>query len=138
MDEYLCENERKRLKLSIFATIPTGGTANWNYEIPRAAQNVSLRVVDSSGRVVSVSNGETTRGEKTFQWDGKDQSGRPVNPGTYRLEVNASGADGQPIIGSVSRRGLITGVDLSGATPSVTIAGASVPLSSIVKIGIQS
>jgi flagellar basal-body rod modification protein FlgD len=123
---------------SSIATIPAGGTATWNYEIPRAAQEVLLRVVDSSGRIVAVASGETTRGEKLFQWDGKDQAGRAVNAGTYRLEINANGADGQPIIGSISRRGIISAVDLSGATPSVTIAGASVPLSSITKIGLQS
>jgi flagellar basal-body rod modification protein FlgD len=123
---------------SPIATITAGGNASWNYEIPRAASNVTLRVLDSAGRVVATANGETTRGEKSFQWDGKDQSGRAVSAGTYRLEVNATGADGQPIIGSISRRGIISGVDLSGATPSVTIAGASVPLSSIVKIGLQS
>jgi flagellar basal-body rod modification protein FlgD len=122
---------------SSIATIPSGGNATWNYEIPRAAASVSLRVLDSSGRVIAAANGETTRGEKAFQWDGKDQSGRDVNAGTYRLEINATGADGQPIIGSVSRRGIISAVDLSGTTPTVTIAGASVPLSSIVKIGLQ-
>jgi flagellar basal-body rod modification protein FlgD len=120
------------------ATIPAGGNATWNYEIPRAAQSVSLRVLDSSGRVVATATGEITRGEKAFQWDGKDQSGRPVGAGTYRLEINATGADGQNIPGSISRRGIISAVDLSGSTPSVTIAGASVPLSSIIKIGLQS
>jgi flagellar basal-body rod modification protein FlgD len=120
------------------AAIPVGGNATWNYEIPRDAQTVSLRVLDNSGRVIATASGQTTRGEKAFQWDGKDQSGRAVEAGTYRLEVNATGADGQPILGSVSRRGIISGVDLSGATPSVTIAGAAVPLSSIVKIGLQS
>jgi flagellar basal-body rod modification protein FlgD len=120
------------------ATIPAGGNATWNYELPRDAQTVSLRVVDSAGRVVATSSGQTTRGEKTFQWDGKDQAGRAVNAGTYRLEINAEGADGQPIIGSISRRGLISAVDLSGSTPTVTIAGASVPLASITKIGLQS
>jgi flagellar basal-body rod modification protein FlgD len=123
---------------SSVATILAGGSAAWAYEIPRSAQTVSLRVLDSNGRVVATANGETTRGEKSFRWDGKDQAGRPVNAGTYRLEINATGADGQPIIGSVSRRGIITGVDLSGSTPSVTIGGASVPLSAIVKIGLQS
>jgi flagellar basal-body rod modification protein FlgD len=120
------------------AAIAAGGNATWNYELPRAAQTVSLRVIDSSGRVVATASGETTRGEKAFQWDGKDQSGREVAAGTYRLEVNAIGGDGQPIIGSVSRRGLISAVDLSGSAPTVTIAGASVPLSSITKIGLQS
>jgi flagellar basal-body rod modification protein FlgD len=118
------------------ATIEAGGSANWNYELPRDAQDVSLRVLDSAGRVIATANGEATRGAKTFNWDGKDQSGRAVSAGTYRLEAVATGADGQSITAAVSRSGLITGVDLSGATPSVTIAGASVPLSSIVKIGV--
>ena len=121
---------------SPLATISSGCTATWNYDLPRDAQNVSLRVLDSAGRVIAIANGETTRGAKTFSWDGKDQSGRAVGGGTYRLEVNANAADGQPITTPVSRTGLITGVDLSGATPSVTLGGASVPLSSIVKIGI--
>jgi flagellar basal-body rod modification protein FlgD len=97
-----------------------------------------LRVLDSEGRVIANANGNTARGENTFAWDGKDLSGRAVASGTYRLEVSATGADGQTIAGSISRRGIITGVDLSGSTPSVTIGGASVPLSSIVKIGLQS
>jgi flagellar basal-body rod modification protein FlgD len=119
------------------ATIEAGGSTSWNYELPRNAATVSLRVLDSSGRVIATANGETTRGQKTFNWDGKDASGRAVVAGTYRLEVNASAADGQSIAGTVSRQGLITGVDLSGATPTVTIGGASVPLSAIVKIGLR-
>jgi flagellar basal-body rod modification protein FlgD len=123
---------------SSLASITTGGSASWNYELPRAAQSVSLRVLDSEGRVIANANGNTARGENSFAWDGKDLSGRSVAAGTYRLEVNATGGDGQTIAGSISRRGIITGVDLSGSTPSVTIGGASVPLSSIVKIGLQS
>lgn len=118
------------------ATIEAGGSTSWNYELPRNAQSVTLRVLDTSGRVIATANGETTKGEKTFNWDGKDSSGRAVAAGTYRLEVNASAADGQAIVGSVSRQGLISAVDLSGATPTVTIGGASVPLSAIVKIGL--
>jgi flagellar basal-body rod modification protein FlgD len=118
------------------ATIEAGGTASWNYELPRNAQAVNLRVLDSSGRVIATASGQTTRGEKTFAWDGKDASGRAVAAGTYSLELNAVAADGQVISGTVSRQGLITAVDLSGATPTVTIGGASVPLSAIVKIGL--
>jgi flagellar basal-body rod modification protein FlgD len=118
------------------ATIPAGGNATWNYEIPRDAETVTLRVLDSSGRVITSANGETTRGEKAFQWDGKDQSGRAVNAGTYTLEINATGADGRSIAGTVMRRGIVSGVDMSGSSPSVTIAGATVPLSSITKIAL--
>lgn len=118
--------------------IEAGQETSWNYDLPRNAGAVTLRVLDSSGRLVATAAGQTTRGDKTFTWDGKDQSGRPVPAGEYRLEVNASAADGQTINASISRRGLISAVDLSGATPTVTIGGASVPLSAIVRIGVAS
>jgi flagellar basal-body rod modification protein FlgD len=120
------------------ATIEAGGSTSWNYDLPRNAGAVALRVLDSSGRVVATANGQTSRGEKTFAWDGKDNSGRPVAAGTYRLEVNATTTDGQVISSTVSRQGLISAVDLSGATPTVTIGGATVPLAAIVKIGLSS
>jgi flagellar basal-body rod modification protein FlgD len=120
------------------ATIEGGGATSWNYDLQRNAGNVALRVLDASGRVIATANGETTRGEKTFNWDGKDAAGRPVAAGTYRLEVNATTSDGQVISSTVSRSGLISGVDLSGSAPTVTIGGASVPLSAIVKIGLTS
>jgi flagellar basal-body rod modification protein FlgD len=119
------------------ASIEAGGTATWSYELPRNANAVTLRVLDENGRLIATANGETTRGNRTFEWDGKDQSGRPVPAGTYRLEVNATAADGQIIGASVSRQGLITAVDLSGATPTVTLGGGTVPLSSIVRIGLE-
>jgi flagellar basal-body rod modification protein FlgD len=120
------------------AGIAAGGSATWNYNVPRNAGAVSLRVLDSAGRVIANATGETSRGDKTFNWDGKDLSGRQVAAGTYRLEVNATATDGQVISSTVSRSGLISAVDLSGATPTVTIGGASVPLSAIVKIGLTS
>lgn len=120
------------------ATIPAGGSTSWNYEIPRSAQSLTLRILDSKGLVIATAKGETSVGEKSFKWDGKNQAGQPVKSGTYRLEINATGADGQPITGTITRRGIITGVDLSGSTPSVTLNGASIPLSSITKIGPKS
>jgi flagellar basal-body rod modification protein FlgD len=118
------------------ASIKEGGVTSWNYNLPRNAASVNLRVLDSAGRVVATAIGDATKGDKTFNWDGKDQAGRPVPAGTYRLEIVANATDGQAFTGSISRRGIISAVDLSGATPTVTIDGASVPLSAIVKIGV--
>jgi flagellar basal-body rod modification protein FlgD len=117
------------------ANLPTNGTAKWTYELGGAAKSTSLRVLDSSGRVIRTIDGETTTGKKTFTWDGKDNAGRTAPAGTYSLEINSTGADGKQIASTVSMTGIIDGVDLSGTTASVTINGAKVPLSSIVKIG---
>jgi flagellar basal-body rod modification protein FlgD len=122
---------------SALAGLSSGGQATWRYELPRSATSTTLKIVDSQGRTIATKAGETTTGEKTFTWDGRDQSGRVAPAGTYRLEVSAQGADERPISGTVRQKGIITGVDLSGNTPSVTIGGAALPLSSIIKIGLQ-
>lgn len=117
------------------ATITSGGNANWTYNLPADAKTVTLRVLNSAGTIVATSTGKTASGDNSFNWDGKDQAGRAAPAGTYRLEVVATGQSGDTLTASIVRRGIITGVDLSGTTPSVTIGGASVPLSSIVKVG---
>ncbi|MEN9856061.1 MAG: hypothetical protein RL186_132 [Pseudomonadota bacterium] len=120
------------------ATITSGGSANWTYSLPASAKSVTLRVLNASGTVVATSEGQTKLGDNSFNWDGKDQAGRTAPAGTYRLEVVATGQSGETLTASILRRGTITGVDLSGTTPSVTLGGASVPLSSIIKVGLQS
>lgn len=122
---------------SALAGLSSGGQATWRYELPRASTSTTLKIVDAQGRTIATKTGETSVGEKTFTWDGKDQSGKAAPAGTYRLEINAQGADERPITGTVRQKGVITGVDLSGNTPTVTISGAALPLSSITKIGLQ-
>lgn len=122
---------------ALAATTTSGGQASWRYELPRSADATTLKVIDSRGRTIATVAGETTTGEKVFNWNGKDSAGNPAPAGTYRLEINATGADGTVIAGTVRQTGVITGVDLSGATPTITLAGAAVPLSSVVRIGLQ-
>ena len=123
---------------SALAGLTSGGQAKWTYELPRTSTSTTIRILDSKNSVVATATGETSVGEKTFTWDGKDKNGNNAPAGTYRLEVVGTGADGKPIAGTIKQKGIITGVDLSGATPSITIGGASVPLSAVTKIGLQS
>jgi flagellar basal-body rod modification protein FlgD len=68
-------------------------------------------------------------GPHEFIWDGKDSSGAPVPPGTYKLIVAASAADGSSMTGSVVSHGTISEVDLSGSEPSLMIGSLAIPLS---------
>jgi flagellar basal-body rod modification protein FlgD len=120
------------------AGLSAGGTAEWTYELPRAATNLTFRVLDSQGRTVATGTGNRTAGEHQFTWDGKDLSGRAAPAGTYSLQIDATGTDGNPLVGSITQRGLITGVDLSGAQPTIQIGGAAIPLSAVRSIKIAS
>jgi flagellar basal-body rod modification protein FlgD len=120
------------------AGLPSGGNATWTYEMPREAANMTIRVLDQTGRVVATAEGPKAAGTRTFEWDGKTMSGAAAAPGTYRLQIDATGSDGRVIGATISQRGPITGVDLSGAQALVTIGGANVPLATVRSIGLAS
>lgn len=114
------------------------GPTGWNYSLPRAASSLTFRVIDAQGRVVATGTGNTAAGSHRFEWDGKDLSGRRAPAGTYSLRIDAQGSDSQPFTGAITQRGIISGVDLSGAQPTITLAGAQIPLSAVQSIQLAS
>lgn len=105
------------------------GTANWTYSLGGDAAITKLVITDSKGRGVYATTGDTALGSHEFIWDGKDGSGTSVPPGTYKLNVIATGADGGSIGSTVTSHGTVSEVDLTGSEPALMIGSLSVPLS---------
>jgi flagellar basal-body rod modification protein FlgD len=110
------------------------GKAEWTVTLPRAAQAASYEILDSQGRTVRRMTGETGAGPSTVTWDGKTDSGADAAQGVYSLRVSAKGADNAVINASVSTRGQVTGVDFSTGDVVLTVAGAPVSLSRILRL----
>jgi flagellar basal-body rod modification protein FlgD len=101
------------------ATTLSDGQASWTYTLGAAASSTTLSVVDASGREVFRTSGTSKAGENAFVWDGMRTGGSPAADGTYRLVVNAVDGAGKTIDPKVQVSEKITGVDFSGADPSV-------------------
>jgi hypothetical protein len=71
---------------------PFGRTTNIRYELPRSS-GVTLLVLDVAGRAVRrLGGGETqSAGPHLIQWDGRDDAGRDLASGIYRLRLEAGG-----------------------------------------------
>jgi hypothetical protein len=52
-----------------------------------------------------------------------------VPPGTYKLIVTGTAADGSSMTGNVTSQGTISEVDLTGSEPSLMIGSLAIPLS---------
>src|SRR5579883_1804571 len=50
----------------------SGGSAAWTYNLDAAAASTQLAITDANGRTVYTANGETTAGNHSFTWNGKD------------------------------------------------------------------
>lgn len=112
-----------------------GGTASWTYSLPQAASQASLAIKDSTGKLVwSGTAPDLSSGKHTFTWDGKDSTGKALDPGAYTLSITASNANGAPIAASTGLTGVVTSVFASNGETMVSIGGATAPVSSISSV----
>jgi len=82
---------RKPRAFALFQNIPNPFSGNTviKYALPKDA-NVELVIYNIAGqRVRTLVNGRQRAGYKAVEWDGRDESGRPVAPGVYFYKMKA-------------------------------------------------
>lgn len=112
------------------------GEASWSYELAADATDVTLQVLDASGKVVwSGPAPDKTNGMHDFKWDGKTTGGGQVDDGgVYSLKVLAKNGAGQDVDSQVLIRGRVTGVEMYDGTPFVIIGKSIMPVSSLIAL----
>jgi flagellar basal-body rod modification protein FlgD len=116
------------------AALGQTGEARWSYSLARAAETSVLKVVNEAGRTVAQLDGARTPGSHEAVWNGRDLSGARAPAGTYRLVVEAVGADRAPVNATITLNGAVDAVDMSGSSPVLTVAGVALPLTAIKNI----
>ena len=124
----------------IQASVPTsglsGGKANWNYNLDRAATDVKLEVLDSNGKIVHAEAAtDNAAGDHTLTWNGKDLSGSQLpDGGAYTLRVTAADSSHAPVTSSVSIKGRVTAVEQSNGAILLSVGGTKIPFSSVTTV----
>jgi len=109
--------------------------AEASLQLAANAARVSVHILDQDGTVVrTIEAGALSAGEQKVSWDGKDDKGRAAPEGDYTMEVDAFDTQGKTVAVETLVKGVVTGVDLSGAELSVTINGIQMPLSALVGV----
>jgi flagellar basal-body rod modification protein FlgD len=81
---------RKVIVPSEKAVVDTSETFKASAVLPVSSSNVWVNVYDNAGALVNRINlGEQPAGSVSFMWDGKDSSGKLMQPGTYKFEAQA-------------------------------------------------
>ena len=112
------------------------GEASWSYELAADATDVTLQVLDASGKVVwSGPAPDKTNGMHDFKWDGATTGGGQVDDGgVYTLKVLAKDGAGKDVDSQVLIRGRVTGVEMYDNTPFVIIGRSIMPVSSLIAL----
>lgn len=107
------------------------------YELETAAKSVRVDILDSQNRIVRSVKGETDAGTRhVVNWDFKDDQGRAVPPGSYRLNIAPTSEEKDGIIKTTTYTfGSVSGVgpNKDGET-AVTVNGHEVPLTKLDKV----
>jgi flagellar basal-body rod modification protein FlgD len=82
-----------------------------SYTLPEDVSKVKISIYDSGGGLVKEVNlGQQTSGEKSYVWDGTDNSGNRVPEGHYQVKVEALDDSGNPVNVSTMVYGTVTGI----------------------------
>jgi flagellar basal-body rod modification protein FlgD len=114
----------------------TNGQAQWTYNLPAAASDLKVEVLDANGAVVHAEAPSNMKaGDHAFTWNGKDLTGTQLaNGGTYTLRVTATDGAGAAIATTNYVQGVVTGVTQNNGVTSITINGGAVDWSKVTSI----
>ncbi|MBU5611572.1 flagellar hook assembly protein FlgD [Geomonas azotofigens] len=115
--------------------LASGSSSTINYNLGRSAQTVTVSVLDANGKVVkTIDGGAQSSGSNTLAWDGTDNSGAQLTPGTYSFSVSAKDAAGTAVTATGIVRGKVSGVDMSGSTPVLSMGGLKINLTDVTSV----
>lgn len=110
------------------------GIALGAYNLNKSAESADIRIQDASGRIVRTISGDTDAGRHEFVWDGKDNGGNQVPPGTYSYAIMAKDANEEPVASTTSTIGRVDGIETDGGKAILKIGDAEIGLSLIKKV----
>ena len=94
--------------------LPAGGSVRGQVSLDQSSPAVTVRVTDHVGQLVrEMPMGPAAAGNLNFSWDGMDDAGNFVNPGHYRVQVEAT-QDGHPVDLQTKIFSRVESVNLSG------------------------
>lgn len=114
-----------------------GKVATGGFTLAQAA-DCAVAITDSDGNLVrQLALGPIAAGEQTFEWDGKNDAGIMMSPGTYNFQVAALDSYNQPVQVDTQITGQVTGVNLDGSAPTLYVGDIALSISQISEIKIH-
>jgi flagellar basal-body rod modification protein FlgD len=99
------------------------------------AATVTAVISDSTGKVVrTLQVNGAQAGQLSMPWDGHDDKGNVLPPGTYSVKMTAADTGGKSVPVDAQGVGLVTGVSFSKGYPELQVGGATLTLSDIVSV----
>jgi len=116
-------------------TLEPGGNVEAEYAIGQTAETVEVTIKDDQGRTVrTMEMGPVAVGTHDIEWDGLDDDGDDVPPGSYTINIQAKDSDGEVIPVETNSIGKISAVRFEQGVPFLMVGDIEVLASDIAEI----
>lgn len=106
-----------------------------NFELADAADEVTIRIHDESGKIVrTLDLPVLSSGEHSFEWDGMDSSGLIVAEGSYTFEVVAADGEGNTVEAQTYLTGVVDRVTFGPEGVSLWIGSSRVSMADVESV----
>jgi|GEM_PF-6557612 len=99
---------------------------------------VNITISDEQGKIVYSTKQIGVKGLNQYKWDGRDNNGKKVEAGDYKLSVSAAfdkGANFGAIEATTSIRGMVESVKIEGGKTVLRVNGENIDFDRITEIG---
>jgi flagellar basal-body rod modification protein FlgD len=106
--------------------------ASLNFDLSRAAADVTLTITNEAGSVVrTIELNTRSEGTHEHMWDGLDDAGNPVSNGTYHLSVSAADSAGVDVPASALIRGSVDRISFGTEGIQLWLGSTSISMGSV-------
>lgn len=110
------------------------GPATLDYSLGQDAASVSLSVLNAANQVIRTGTlGPQSAGAQQVVWDGKDQNGTTMPPGTYTYAITALDGKSQPVPVSTTSRLKVSGVKVEDGQSKLAVGNQTIDPGSVVE-----
>jgi flagellar basal-body rod modification protein FlgD len=112
-----------------------GESRELHYELTGDAKSVFITIFDVNGlHVRTLEAGKADSGERSYEWNGKDDGGSRVPDGIYGYEVAALDSAGNPVEAIPYARDRITGVTFQNETAYLLAGNKGIPITEVIRV----
>jgi len=108
--------------------------ATIGFSLSKDAVSVKLAVLNASGQAIrTLDLGAQGAGEQHVIWDGRDQNGTMMPPGTYRYAIAAYDAQNQAVPATMTSWLKVTGIRLEEGRPKLAAGNLTIDPGSVIE-----
>lgn len=112
-----------------------GESHRFFYPSSSEAAKVHIKVFDANGReIFSQTQTGSEDGEQEFTWQGQDDEGNTVDPGTYRIQVSLEDAEGTRFPTDVYQAKRVDGISYENGSILILVGDRKIPIENVIEV----